>query len=234
MNTSRLLQRGITVAAASAFSLFSLNACSMDSHPVTPNGAVPSDVRVYGTGEGDPNTAYAHRNPHPQHLYELHVTIESAPGTFKHAEASVSVQAQNPPCGLPRGFPVDSIYIPTATAGLEVQQISDTEFKTIFAADPLINESYWKGQPVCEWGFVGTTIAFQATGAEGETWFEFSIDPKDLKDGQTMKRFYWKGRYPRSGVHNFPDSGGGSIEEFKPDLRNALFTITASVRKVQP
>ncbi|MGC9561718.1 hypothetical protein [Brachymonas sp. M4Q-1] len=229
----KLLPYGIAVA--SLFSVISLPACNMNSHSITPNGAVPSDVLVYGRSN-DASAVYGHRNPHPQDWYEMSIKIENAPGAFNRFKATVSLEPKNMTCGTSEGPAWNKrLALPSATVSTEMQKISETEFRVRFAKDILVNESYWAGKPPCEWRMISVDAWFAATGADGETAFNISPDTAEIPVDKPMKRYYWKGGYPRSESDNFQDIGMDSPEKSsKPEVRSNLFTITAIIHKVQP
>ena len=224
------LFRHVAFGSAALLSTLCLSACHMQNS-ITPNGGTPSDIRLnVFSGDGP---VYGHRKKHPQHVYEITIRIDDAPGPFSSFGASVSMQGKNPACGVPHGFPAGTIMAPDGVVPFLLTRISDTEYRGTFATDPLVDEVFWEGRPACEWEFVAVGFGFSATGAEGETGFSGSLDAKELASGRPVKRYYWKGGYPRSISDNFPDGGQTSIEKFKPEIRNNLFTITATAREVR-
>lgn len=198
---------------------------------ITPNGAVPSDVELM-VFDGD-GPVYGHRKPNPQHRYELNVTIADAPGPFSLARASVSLYAQNSACAIYHALPGAS-FEPHAFVPVPLERVSDSHYRATFATDPLINEAYWTGKPPCEWEFGSIRVFFQATGADGETGFNHSMDFKELALGKPVTRYFWKGGYPDDAHSNFADSGFSSPKKFKPELQGQLFSITLTAKQVTP
>ena len=222
--------RRIALEIAALLTTFSLSACHMQN-PMTKMAAASADVPVIAfKGDGP---VYAHRNPHPRHVYELIIQTDEAPGAFNGSYASISMTAKSSACAPVHGFPIGAASIPSAFVEFPLKKISDTQYRGYFATDLLVDESYWTGKPPCEWDFVAVSFSLSATGADKETGFNGSIDAKELASGQPVKRYYWKGGYPRSISDNFSDGGQTSIEKFKPEIRNNLFTITAIAREVR-
>ena len=222
--------RRIALEIAALLTTFSLSACHMQN-PMTKMAAASADVPVIAfKGDGP---VYAHRNPHPRHVYELIIQTDEAPGAFNGSYASISMTAKSSACAPVHGFPIGAASIPSAFVEFPLKKISDTQYRGYFATDLLVDESYWTGKPPCEWDFVAVSFSLSATGADKETGFNGSIDAKELTSGWPVRRYYWKGGYPRSISDNFPDGGQTSIEKFKPEIRNNLFTITAIAREVR-
>ena len=153
--------RRIALEIAALLTTFSLSACHMQN-PMTKMAAASADVPVIAfKGDGP---VYAHRNPHPRHVYELTIQIENAPGEFKSSSASISMSAKSSACAPVHGFPIGAAAVPSAFFNFPLEKISDTQYRGYFATDPLVNESYWHGKPPCEWEFIAVGFGFSATG----------------------------------------------------------------------
>ena len=228
------LFRHMALGSAALLSTFSLSACHMQNS-ITPNGGTPSDI-LLNVFSGD-GPVYGHRKKHPQHVYEITIRIDDAPGPFSSFGASVSMQGKNPACGVPHGFPAGTIMAPDGVVPFSLTRISDKEYRGTFATDPLVDEVFWEGRPACEWEFVAVGFGFSATGAEGETGFSGSLDAKELASGQPVKRYYWKGHYPKladmGSLDSFSTDGSKNVGEIQPKMRDNLFTITATAREVR-
>ena len=228
------LFRHMALGSAALLSTLCLSACHMQN-PMTKMAAASADVPVIAfKGDGP---VYAHRNPHPRHVYELTIQIENAPGEFKSSSASISMSAKSSACAPVHGFPIGAAAVPSAFFNFPLEKISDTQYRGYFATDPLVNESYWHGKPPCEWEFIAVGFGFSATGAEGETGFNGDIDAKELASGQPVKRYYWKGHYPKladmGSLDSFSTDGSKNVGEIQPKIRDNLFTITATAREVR-
>lgn len=207
----------------------------MESNKITPNGAVSSDIplSVYA-GDGP---IYGHRKAQPQHVYEITIKIEGTPGPFASFGASVSVQGKSDACGIPHGFPSGGQLAPNTVVPFELKRVSDTEFRGTFATDPLVDEVFWQDRPACEWMFVATSYSysFSATAAKQDTGFSGSVNQSDLASGQPLKRYYWKGNYPKladmESLESFSTDGSKDIQQIRPERRNDLFTITTTVAR---
>ena len=228
------LFRHVAFGSAALLSTLCLSACHMQN-PMTKMAAASADVPVIAfKGDGP---VYAHRNPHPRHVYELSIQIENAPGEFKSSSASISMSAKSSACAPVHGFPIGAAAVPSAFFNFPLEKISDTQYRGYFATDPLVNESYWHGKPPCEWEFIAVGFGFSATGAEGETGFSGDIDAMELASGRPVKRYYWKGHYPKladmGSLDSFSTDGSKNVEEIQPKMRDNLFSITATAREVR-
>lgn len=90
------------------------------------------------------------------------------------------------------------------------------------------------GRGVCHWTFSGASVLLKATGAEEETRFLSFIETATVTGQTASREYYWRERYPRSETTDFPAIGERSIEKFKPDIRDNLFTITLAAREGAP
>ncbi|WP_374494053.1 hypothetical protein [Brachymonas sp.] len=226
--------RRIALEIAALLTTFSLSACHMQN-PMTKMAAASADVPVIAfKGDGP---VYAHRNPHPRHVYELIIQTDEAPGAFNGSYASISMTAKSSACAPVHGFPIGAASIPSAFVEFPLKKISDTQYRGYFATDLLVDESYWTGKPPCEWDFVAISFSLSATGADKETGFNGSIDAKELASGQPVKRYYWKGHYPKladmGSLDSFSTDGSKNVGEIQPKMRDNLFTITATAHEVR-
>ena len=215
------------ISACQPSSLFTMKQKTV----ITANGAVPSDIPL-NVFEGD-GPVYAHRKSKPEHTYELTMSIENAPGLFEFVRGRVTVQAKNDACAPVQ--PISGVQIaPRVILPLEIKKISDTEYRCVFHADPLLNEAYWKNHPPCEWEFTAVGVLLKATGADEETGFNHALWSDELDKGLPIKHHFWNGFYRESSMKGFSTSGNKDIEVFKPEFRNDLFSITLSATKVRP
>jgi hypothetical protein len=175
-------------------------------------------------------------NPDPQQTNRLTMRIDNAPGEFKSIHGFMQFDVANreclpPPDSNPGGH---TSPVPTRSIPFELERQPDGGYTATVFTDGMIDEDY-HGRGVCQWKLVNVQVQLQATGAEGETLFMADLYGDELVAGKTKALHYWKGGYPREeGFDSFPDSGKAEAEEFKPELRNELFTITLASKEMKP
>jgi hypothetical protein len=174
--------------------------------------------------------------PNPQQAYRIVMTIENAPGPFALVEGSARYDAINEQeCGKLSTTPgAEGIASHVQTQPLvKMEKLSETSYATTVYADLMIDEDYF-GRGVCQWAFSYMAALLRATGDERETRFLPSISAEEIAAGQAVVWYFWKGRYPRSQSDDFPSSGYTDPNEFKPDIRDELFTITLTPSRTTP
>ncbi|MCC4606185.1 hypothetical protein HG421_00975 [Xanthomonas campestris pv. badrii] len=172
-------------------------------------------------------------NPSPRKAFEVTLTLKDAPGAFGLVQGAAQYDVSNEAeCG--------KIQPETGTAGritsqedFALKKVSDTEYRGTVYLDLMQDEDYY-GRGVCHWEFSGASVLLKATGAEEETRFLSFIEAKTVTAQQALTKYYWAKGYPRSESKSFPDTGELSAEQFKPDIRDELFTITLAAKEVAP
>lgn len=180
-------------------------------------------------------------HPNPKQAYRIVMTIENAPGLFAQVGASTRYDATNAEeCGELSKIPgAEGIASHVSTQPLaQLEKLSDTSYATTVYADKMVDEDYF-GRGVCRWKFSYMSAMLRATGDERETRFLPTIDAEEIVAGKTVTLYFWKGGYPMntplpSNGKGFGDSGYRSLEKFKPELRDQIFTITLTPEMVQP
>ncbi|MCW2035410.1 hypothetical protein FHR67_000209 [Xanthomonas arboricola] len=209
-----------------------LSACSAPETSMTQTqspateAAAEADVEAGGRG-------LAKLNPNPRKAVEVTLTLKNAPGAFGLVQGAAQYDVSNEDaCG--------KIQPETGTAGritsqedFALKKVSDTEYRGTVYLDLMQDEDYY-GRGVCHWEFSGASVMLKATGAEEETRFLSFIEAKTVTAQQASTEYYWSERYPRSEMSNFPDMGKPNAEEFKPEIRDKLFTITLAAKEVAP
>lgn len=174
-------------------------------------------------------------NPNPTKAYRLTMRIDDAPGPLQVMVSASQFDVVNREC-LP---PPDSnpgghlSPIPTNDIPFQLERVSDNEYTGIVYADGMIDEDYY-GRGVCRWKLVNVQVQLKATGAANETKFMADLSAEELRAQKEKTLYYWKGLYPQTDVDNFPDSGAQDPEQFKPELRDNLFTITLASKELTP
>jgi hypothetical protein len=170
----------------------------------------------------------------PKQAYQLTMVIENAPGPFGLVEGSAQYDVTNHKrCG--QRNPVSGTRSRISThPPIAWKPISNSQYVATVYPDLMVDEDYYNNG-VCHWQFIEARAQLKATGAEAETDFVPHISAADILAEKTVKLYFWGGgRYPRSEMDNFADFGRQDPTEFKPEIRNALFTITLTAKEVQP
>ncbi|SMQ93876.1 putative secreted protein [Xanthomonas fragariae] len=209
-----------------------LTACSAPETSMTQTpspateAAAEADVEAGGRG-------LVKLNPSPRKAFEVTLTLDKAPGAFGLVRGAAQYDVVNEQeCG--------KIQHETGTAGritsqedFVLKKISDTEYRGTVYLDLMQDEDYY-GRGVCHWEFSGASVLLKATGAEAETRFLSFIEAATVTGQQASTKYYWRERYPRSEMSDFPDMGKRDVEEFKPEIRDNLFTITLAAKEAAP
>ncbi|RMH93227.1 hypothetical protein EBB59_06230 [Lysobacter pythonis] len=172
-------------------------------------------------------------NPTPQQAYEITLTIDNAPGPFAVVEGAAQFDVTNEgECGY-----IDPIsgalHRITSIEPFPLTKLSDNEYKGIIYLDYMQDDAYYD-RAVCHWEFTVVSAKLRATNDEISTRFRPRIFRKSVLAETSTTTYFWRGGYPRDEMANYPDSGYRTPERFKPEIRNDLFSITLSARKVTP
>ncbi|MDR1075941.1 MAG: hypothetical protein LBL59_06490 [Xanthomonadaceae bacterium] len=169
-------------------------------------------------------------NPDPQHAYQLTLTLENAPGPFAHVQGVMQFNAENGAlCGYRE--PITAIISdPVENIPFDLTKVSDNEYSGTIYTDYLMDDNYY-GRAVCHWKFTEARARLRATGDTKETRFIIDIHLDKIQNLGSESRYYWKGRYPQSFSERFIDLGSITPEEYLPEFRNDVFTISLTVKE---
>lgn len=209
-----------------------LTACSAPETSMTQTqtpateAAAEADVEAGGRG-------LAKVNPSPRKAFEVTLTLNNAPGAFGLVQAAAQYDVSNEQeCGKIQPETGTGARI-TSQEAVALKKVSDTEYRGTVYLDLMQDEDYY-GRGVCHWEFSGASVMLKATGTDEETRFLSFIDAKAVTAQQALTKYYWNKGYPRSEAKGFPDTGEPSPEQFKPEIRDELFTITLASKEVAP
>jgi hypothetical protein len=186
-----------------------------------------------GAGKND-KSAQQHLyrlNPTPKLGYGIVLTLQDAPGPLKKMGWSALYQAKgcnfivNDFAGV-RGEPEHTVVLPFT-------ERPDGSFAATVYLDAMLDEDYY-GNGVCQWKMVGVGAGVMATGASDESSFRASLRPDQVLAEQPVQLYFWKGYYPRSKVDGFKTWGNSTREQFAPEARDNLFSMTLTPKKMQP
>ncbi len=173
------------------------------------------------------------QRPDPQKTYRIEMTIENAPGPFAVVEGVAHYSVSNHfECGHIDPVPGVASRI-TTSPPIVWTPLGDGRYETTVHEDLLVDEDYY-GRGVCHWEFVEAGAILKATGTAGETRFLPSISAEKIAAQKTMTLYFPAERYPTSEMADFGDHGHSSLEKYKPEFRDTLFSITLFAKGVEP
>ncbi|QHG87598.1 hypothetical protein ACCQ13_12605 [Xanthomonas sp. NCPPB 1638] len=183
------------------------------------------------TTDGDP---VYRKNPHPTQAYRITMTIEDAPGPFEWVSGTAFYDMTNRDACTPfdrslgmstkqkeDGIPID------------FQKINDATYEATIYTDGMADADYY-GKGICYWEFGGLGVSLKATGKGEETEFLPSLGNKQVATLTPETKYFWKSRYPASGMAGFPDMGQSKAEDFNKDARSNLFKVTLIAERIAP
>jgi hypothetical protein len=161
------------------------------------------------------------------------LTIQDAPGPLVLTDATAQYDVVNEvQCG--KESPTGGLYRMVSNEPLVLTRRDDVTYEGVVYLDQILDGDYY-GFGACKWKLMGVRAAFSATGKDkGETRFVPDLSSELIKEGGSETRYFWKGRYPRSGMGGFVSSGETDRHEIKDELQDELFTMDLSAREVQP
>ncbi len=185
-----------------------------------------ADVEAGGRG-------LAKLNPSPRKAYALTLTLDKAPGPFAavngYAQYDVSNDSEcgqiHPQTGVGQRI--------TSSEPVVLKKVSEQEYQGVIHLDLMLDEDYY-GRGVCHWKMTGTRVALKASGKKEETAFLPFIETKDVIAGKPVTLYFWKGGYPKEEIEDYADNGLPSAQDFKPELRDQLFSLTLVAKEISP
>ncbi|PPU68756.1 hypothetical protein XpiCFBP4643_08500 [Xanthomonas pisi] len=185
-----------------------------------------ADVEAGGRG-------LAKLNPNPRKAYALTVTLDKAPGSFAavngYAQYDVSNDSEcgqiHPQTGVGQRI--------TSSEPVVLKKVSEQEYQGVIHLDLMLDEDYY-GRGQCHWEMTGARVSLKASGKKEETAFLPFIETKDVIAGKPVTLYFWKGGYPKEDIEDYADNGLPSASEFKPELRDELFSVTLVAKEVSP
>ncbi|MCC8472380.1 hypothetical protein [Xanthomonas phaseoli] len=183
------------------------------------------------TTEGDP---VYRKNPHPTQAYRITMTIEDAPGPFEWVSGTAFYQMTN----HQKCTPMDSfagVWNKSKEDGIPVnfQKINAATYVATIYADGMVDADYY-GKGTCSFELDGVGISLKATAKHEDTRFQPALFKNEIYSPAPKVTYFWKGRYPKEDIDNFPDSGRLRLDQFNDDARNDIFKVTLTTEKVIP
>ncbi|WP_176141904.1 hypothetical protein [Xanthomonas axonopodis] len=189
---------------------------------------------VSGKTDTDGDPVYR-KNPHPIQAYRITMTIEDAPGPFGYVSGTAFYDMANYEQCTPLNESFEGVRTKPKEAGIPItlQKIDAEHYVGTVYADGMIDADYY-GMGVCRFELTGVGIALKATGKHEETRYEPTLFKKEIYSPTPKITYFWKGRYPKEDMDDFPDSGESSPDDFNEHARHNLFKVTLTSEKALP
>ncbi|PPU70474.1 hypothetical protein XcuCFBP2542_18720 [Xanthomonas cucurbitae] len=183
------------------------------------------------TTDGDP---VYRKNPHPTQAYRITMTIEDAPGPFEWVSGTAFYEMTNRDACTPFDRSL-AMSTKQKEDGIPInfEKAGDTTYVATIYADGMIDADYY-GKGVCLFELNGVGISLRATGKKEETRFQPILFKNEIYRSTPKITYFWKERYPKAGMDDFPDGGESKVDDFNDIARNNLFKVTLSTKKVIP
>lgn len=174
------------------------------------------------------------KNPHPTQAYRITMTIEDAPGPFEWISGTAFYQMTNHTQCTPIE-PVAGVWNKSDEDGIPIhfEKRGASIYVATIYADGMIDADYY-GKGVCDFELDGVGISLRATGEKSETRFQPALFKDEIYRSTPKVTYFWKGRYPKADMENFPDGGETRVDQFNDIARSKLFKVTLAVEKVNP
>ena len=169
-------------------------------------------------------------NPHPKERYELIVKIDGAPGAFKDVRGGMHYWVPDNSCVPPTGGPMNPIrFSPEATIPFPLEQLDATTYRAEVWTDGMVDRNYY-GLGTCKWELVAATIILKGRSVT----FAPDLWLRDLRAEKAKVLYFSDAIYSAHDLEGWPESGEQSSSNFSEKVRNDLFTITLTPRRVAP
>ena len=148
----------------------------------------------------------------PVRHHAIALQIERAPGPFGSVDGEALYRAE----GCPQADAETRLPVPYT-------RLDDHRYTaTVRSHAPPAT-----GPDACRWRLVSTTVGLSATGTPEDERYVAQLSADEVDAGQPVRRFYWRGTYPRmSGALITRNLGDTDPEVFRPEFRKLLFSIT--------
>lgn len=174
------------------------------------------------------------KNPHPTQAYRITMTIEDAPGPFKLVAGTAFYEMTNHKQCTPIE-PTAGVWNKSSEDGVPIHfdKVDDATYVATIYADGMVDADYY-GKGTCSFELDGVGISLKATESFADTRFQPSLFKNEIHSQTPKVTFFWKGRYPKEDINNFPDSGKVRLDQFNDDARNNIFKVILITEKVIP
>ena len=183
-----------------------------------------------GCGASTMKTLDIKPNPNAKQRYEITITVHGAPRGFDTAEGTMIYEVQNSStCVRPDAFSGHQSnlaqFIP-----FELKKVDDHTYKGTVVTDYFLDADY-DGMGVCHWIMSSALSSFKINGNGVD--FGPSILHEDVVAERSVDVYFPLAELSSDDHLKYGD-GGQSLADVSPKIRNAVFYMTLSSRKVTP
>ncbi|TKA17080.1 hypothetical protein TP41_12735 [Xanthomonas euvesicatoria pv. citrumelonis] len=174
------------------------------------------------------------KNPHPTQAYRITLTIEDAPGPFEWISGTAFYQITNHKQCTPIE-PIAGVWSKSDEDGIPIhfEKLDASTYTGTIYADGMVDADYY-GKGVCVFELNGVGISLKATGKNEETRFQPVLFKSEIYSSTPKITYFWKGRYPKEDIDNFPDGGRLAEDQFNDSARKNIFRVTLTTKKATP
>ncbi|KGE50278.1 hypothetical protein GW15_0222095 [Xanthomonas axonopodis pv. vasculorum] len=192
-----------------------------------PMHAVPGQTDA----DGDP---LYRKNPRPTQAYRITMTIEDAPGPFGYISGTAFYDMTNHEQCTPME-PIEGVWSKSKEDGIPMvfQKLDASTYVATIHADGMVDADYY-GMGICRFELSGVGITLKATGRHEETRFQPALFKNELHSKAAVVTYFWKGRYPKEDMDDFPDTGERILDHFNEEARHNVFKVTLTSESVIP
>lgn len=196
-------------------------------------GSTPMQSQVPRTHvdvkDNQPPKPVIHRNPHPA-AYEVTLAIKDAPGPFEVVDAAMQYQVLDPNCRPDLGGMAGTRATLVEWVPVQLLPAANGGYRGVIYEDLLKDEDYY-GLGVCHWTMVAVQFRLKATSKPSDAEFSYHLHRDDIRDGASLKAYFWKGMYPRAPVDGMTVPGNETPDKFKNEVRDQLFYLQVELKK---
>ncbi len=174
------------------------------------------------------------KNPHPTQAYRITLTIEDAPGPFEWISGTAFYQITNHKQCTPIE-PIAGVWNKSDEDGIPIhfEKLDASTYVGTIYADGMIDADYYS-KGVCTFELNGVGISLKATGKNEDTRFQPVLFKSEIYSSTPKITYFWKGRYPKEDIDNFPDGGRLAEDQFNDSARKDIFRVTLTTKKATP
>jgi hypothetical protein len=164
------------------------------------------------------------QNPHPKMRYEITMTIDGAPGVFDAVTGFVQYRVVNDQC-----VPLSPISGATIPPEKNVPIVFEHEDGNVYRGTiyiDLLQDGDYYGLGVCRWSVVAAIASLKIREAK----LSPSIDLDGITSNRPAVRYFSNHDYVNAETNRIV-IGSRSRDEYKPELRDSVFSITLKAKE---
>jgi len=170
------------------------------------------------------------QNPNPKERYEITMTIQGAPGPLTDPVGSMQYLVPDDSCVPETGGPMNPLRInPKKWIRYPIEKVAENVYRAEVWADGMVDEDYY-GLGICKWTLVQTTLSLKGASVR----FTPDLTLRELRAQEPKTLYFADAIYSATDLDGWPESGEESPFRFSEKVREDLFTITLTPKRVAP